>query len=197
MAHKVTLIRGDGVGPELAEATKRCLDATGVEFEWDIVDAGIDVMEKEGTPLPQSVIDSIKKNKVALKAPITTPLGSGFRSVNVQLRQELDLYACVRPCKYYPGVKSLLKKPEDVDIVIVRENTEDLYAGIEFEKDSDDVKKLISDINGLGGKKIREDSAVSIKPISVFGTERIVKFAFDYARKIIGRKLLQLQNQIL
>lgn len=189
MAHKITLIRGDGVGPELAEAAKRCIDSTGVEIEWEIVDAGIDIMEKEGTPLPKSVIDSIKRNKVALKAPITTPLGSGFRSVNVALRKELDLFACVRPCKYYKGVKSLLKNPENVDLVIVRENTEDLYAGIEFEKGKEETKQIIEKIESLSKKTIKKDSGISIKPISLSGTERIVKFAFDYAKKN-NRKLV-------
>ena len=143
MPHKITLIRGDGIGPEIAEAMKKCVEATGVKIEWDIQEAGIDVMDKYGTPLPNKVIESIKKNRVAIKAPVTTPIGTGFRSVNVALRQELDLYACVRPCKYYPGVKSLLKNPENVDIVVVRENTEDLYAGIEFEEGEEKTKKII------------------------------------------------------
>ncbi len=189
MAHKITLITGDGTGPELAEAMKRCVEATGVKIEWDVREAGIDVMDKYGTPLPDSVIESIKKNKVAIKAPITTPLGSGFRSVNVALRQELDLYACIRPCKYYSGIRSLLKNPEDVDIVIVRENTEDLYAGIEFEEGKKDTKKLIRELKDLSGKNIREDSGVSIKPISKFGTERIVRFAFEYAKKNNRKKV--------
>lgn len=185
--HKITLIPGDGTGPELSEAMRRCVEATGVKIKWDIQEAGLDVMEKHGTPLPEEVIKSIKRNKVAIKAPITTPLGSGFRSVNVALRQTLDLYACVRPCKYYPGVKSLLKNPETVDLVIVRENTEDLYAGIEFEEGKEETKEIIDEIKKLSGRNIREDSGVSIKPISRYGTERIVEFAFDYARKN-GRK---------
>ncbi|MBU0614555.1 MAG: isocitrate/isopropylmalate dehydrogenase family protein [Nanoarchaeota archaeon] len=179
--HKITLITGDGTGPELSDAMKRCVEAV-IDVEWDIQTAGIDVFEQEGNPLPQRVIDSIKKNKVAIKAPITTPLGSGFRSVNVALRKELDLYACVRPCKYYPGIKSLLKEPEKVDLVIVRENTEDLYAGIEFEQGKDDTKRLIQEIESLSKKDIREGSGISIKPISRYGTERIVKFGFDYAK---------------
>jgi len=187
MIHKITLITGDGTGPEIAEAMKGCVKATGVEIEWDVQEAGADVLGKYGTPLPDKVIESIKKNKIAIKAPITTPIGSGFRSVNVKLRQELDLYACVRPCKYYPGVKSLLKNPENVDIVVVRENTEGLYAGIEFEEGEGKTKKLISEISDLSNKKIREDSGVSIKPISKFGSNRIVKFAFEYAQKN-GRK---------
>ncbi len=182
MSHKITLITGDGTGPEIAEAMKRCIDAVA-DIEWDIQEAGMDVYEKEGTPMPERVFDSIKKNKVAIKAPITTPIGSGFRSVNVKLRQELDLFACVRPCKYYPGVKSLLRNPENVDVVVVRENTEDLYAGIEFEEGEEKTKKIIDEIKSLTNKDIREDSGISIKPISKFGTERIVKFAFEYAKK--------------
>src|SRR5215475_2849571 len=140
MARRVTLIRGDGIGPELAAAARKCIDATGVGLEWEEVDAGVDVMEKEGTPLPESVLDSVRRNQIALKGPITTPVGTGFRSVNVALRKELDLYACLRPCKSYPGVSSNF---QNIDLVIVRENTEDLYAGIEFEKDSAAAKDLI------------------------------------------------------
>ncbi len=188
MTHNITLITGDGTGPEIAEAMKRCVEAV-IDVEWDVQEAGMDVFEKEGNPLPERVIDSIKKNKVAIKAPITTPIGSGFRSVNVKLRQELELFACVRPAKYYPGVKSLLKEPEKVDLVVVRENTEDLYAGIEFEEGEEKTKKIIDEISNLSGKKIREDSGVSIKPISKFGTERIVKFAFEYAKKNNRKKV--------
>src|SRR5256712_5146474 len=179
MAHPVTLIPGDGIGPELAEATRRVLDASGAGFEWEVVDAGEAVIDRYGTPLPEHVLESIRRNKVAIKGPITTPIGSGFRSVNVALRKELDLYCCLRPCKSYPGVRS---RYEGVDIVIVRENTEDLYAGIEFEQGLPDTLKLIEFISELAGKRIREDSGVSIKPISVSGTERIVRFAFDHAR---------------
>jgi len=189
MTHKITLVTGDGTGPEIAEAMKRCVDATGVKIDWDIQEAGIDVMDKYGTPLPKKVIESIKKNKVAIKAPITTPIGLGFRSVNVKLRQELDLFACVRPCKYYSGVKSRLKSPEKIDIVIVRENTEDLYAGIEFEEGQEKTKKIISEIESLTDKNIREDSGISIKPISKFGTERIVMFAFEYAKRNNRKKV--------
>ena len=180
MAHNVTLVRGDGTGPELVAAAKKVLDATGVAFNWDIQEAGVDIMETAGTPLPQSVLDSIRKNKVALKGPITTPIGTGFRSVNVALRKELDLYACLRPCKYYPGIRS---KYQDVDLVIVRENTEDLYAGVEYDIDTPEAKQIIE----MAGGKIRPDAAISIKPISPTGTRRIVKFAFDYAREN-GRK---------
>lgn len=188
-SHRITLIRGDGVGPELAEAAKRCIDALGVDLEWDVVDAGSEVMEKEGTPLPDRVIASVKKNKVALKAPITTPLGSGFRSVNVMLRQELDLYACVRPCKYLRGVNSSMKNPESIDLVVVRENTEDLYAGIEFDQGHEETKRIIDEIGTLTDKRIRADSALSIKPISRFGSERIVRFAFEYAGAHKRRKV--------
>lgn len=184
--HKVTLIPGDGVGPELAEATKACIDATGVSIDWDVQTAGIDVLEQEGTPLPQRVIDSIRKNKVAIKSPITTPVGTGFRSVNVALRKELDLYACLRPCKSYPGVRG---KYENIDLIIVRENTEDLYAGIEFQKGTKEVKEVIDFINSHSDRKIRPDSGVSIKPISVTGTERIVRFAFEYARENKRKKV--------
>jgi isocitrate dehydrogenase (NAD+) len=184
MAYRVTLIPGDGVGPELSEATRRVLEGTGVEFDWDVQDAGADVMDRYGTPLPEHVLESIRANKVAIKGPITTPVGGGFRSVNVALRKELDLYACLRPCKYYPGVRS---RYDNVDIIVVRENMEDLYAGIEFEQGLPETAKLISFISELSGKAIREDSGISIKPISVTGTKRIVGFAFDYARKY-GRK---------
>jgi isocitrate dehydrogenase (NAD+) len=184
MAHRVTLIPGDGVGPELSEATRRVLEGTGVEFEWDVQDAGVDVMDKYGTPLPDHVLESIRANGTAIKGPITTPVGTGFRSVNVALRKELDLYACLRPCKLYPGVRT---RYDDVDIVIVRENHEDLYAGIEFEQGTDEAHKLIEFIAEQTGKHIREDSGISIKPISVTGTRRIVGYAFDYAKRY-GRK---------
>ena len=174
MAYQVTLIRGDGTGPELVEATRRVLEATGVAFEWDVVEAGVDIMETAGTPLPDNVLASIRKNKVALKGPITTPIGTGFRSVNVALRKELDLYACIRPCKSYKGVRS---RYENVDLVIVRENTEDLYAGVEYPVDSAEAGQII----GMAGGKIRTDSAISIKPISRTGSRQIVKAAFDYA----------------
>ena len=180
MAHNVTLIRGDGTGPELVEAAKRVLDATGVGFNWDVVEAGVDIMETAGTPLPPNVLESIRHNKVALKGPITTPIGTGFRSVNVALRKELNLYACIRPCKYYPGIRS---KYQDVDLVIVRENTEDLYAGVEYDVHTPEAKQIID----LSGGKIREDSAISIKPISITGSRQIVKAAFEYARQY-GRK---------
>jgi isocitrate dehydrogenase (NAD+) len=184
MTYRVTLIPGDGVGPELSEATRRVLEATGVPFEWDVQEAGADVMDKYGTPLPEHVLESIRRNGVAIKGPITTPVGTGFRSVNVALRKELDLYCCLRPCKWYRGVRS---RYENVDLVICRENHEDLYAGIEFEEGKPETRKLIDFISELTGKTIREDSGISIKPISVTGTKRIVTFAFEYARKY-GRK---------
>ena len=186
MAYRVTLIPGDGIGPELAEVTRRVIDATGVAIQWDVQPAGIDVMEKEGTPLPNRVLESIRKSQAAIKAPITTPIGTGFRSVNVALRKELDLYACLRPCKSYEGVRSRYHK---IDLVIVRENTEDLYAGIEFQKGTAEAKELIQKIEALSKRKIREDSGISIKPISVFGTERIVRFGFEYARKYKRKKI--------
>src|SRR3954464_9325678 len=151
MAHRVTLIPGDGTGPELTEATRRVLEATGVEFDWDVREAGVDVMETEGTPLPEATLASVKANKVALKGPITTPIGKGFRSVNVALRHELGLFACLRPCKTYPGVRS---RYDGVDLVIVRENTEDLYAGIEYESGTDDAAHVIAELNKLQSKQI-------------------------------------------
>ena len=181
MAHRVTLIPGDGTGPELTEATRRVLEATGVEFEWDVQEAGADVMDRYGgNPLPDHVLEAIKQTGVALKGPITTPVGGGFRSVNVALRKGLDLYGQVRPCKSYAGVRS---RYEDVDLVIVREATEDLYAGIEFEEGTDEALELISWIEGKTQARVREDSGLSIKPISVAGTRRIVQFAIDYARR--------------
>lgn len=186
MAHRVTLIPGDGVGPELSDATRRVLEATGVEFDWDVQHAGADVVQEHGTPLPQQVLDSIRANKVAIKGPITTPVGTGFRSVNVELRKQLDLFACLRPCKWYPGVRS---RYSDVDLVIFRENHEDLYAGIEFEMGSKQTLGLIDYIEGISGRRIREDSGISIKPISVYGTTRIVKAAFEYARANNRRKV--------
>jgi isocitrate dehydrogenase (NAD+) len=185
VAHRVVLIPGDGTGPELTEATRRVLEATGVEFEWDVREAGADVMELYGgNPLPSDVLDAIRDAGVALKGPITTPIGGGFRSVNVALRKELDMYAQVRPIKSYPGVRSRF---QDVDLIIVRENTEDLYAGIEYEQGSGDAKELVDWIESKGGTLRHRDVGISIKPISITGTRRIFEFAFDYARKN-GRK---------
>jgi isocitrate dehydrogenase (NAD+) len=186
--HRVTLIPGDGTGPELSEATRRVIEAaaatSGSSFDWDVQEAGVDIMESAGTPLPQATIDSVRRNGVAIKGPITTPIGTGFRSVNVALRYELDLYACLRPCKTYPGVRSRFDK---VDVVVVRENTEDLYAGIEYEANSPDADKVIGFLNGLQDKQIRAGSGISIKPMSEFGSERIIRYAFEYARNN-GRK---------
>ncbi|HCU23354.1 MAG TPA: isocitrate dehydrogenase [Candidatus Atribacteria bacterium] len=186
MKHTITLIPGDGTGPEITETVVRVLEATGLKIEWDIQEAGSDVLEKYGTPLPNQVLESIKRNKVALKGPITTPVGTGFRSVNVALRKELDLFACVRPCKTYPGVRS---RYENIDLVIIRENTEDLYAGIEFEVNKETTTRLIQNIKELSGHSIRTDTGLSIKPISIFGSKRIVTFAFEYARQNNRRKV--------
>jgi isocitrate dehydrogenase (NAD+) len=187
VAHKVILIPGDGTGPELTEATRRVLEATGVEFDWDVREAGADVMERHGgNPLPDEVLDAIRETGVALKGPITTPVGGGFRSVNVALRKSLDLYGQVRPCKTYPGVRTRF---EDVDLIVVRENTEDLYAGIEYEEGSAEANELIEWIKAKGGKLAHDDAGISIKPISITGTRRIVQFAFDYARRNRRRKV--------
>jgi isocitrate dehydrogenase (NAD+) len=187
MAHRVTLIPGDGTGPELTEATRRVIEATGVEFDWDVRHAGTDVMEEnDGNPLPEHVLDSIRASGVALKGPITTPVGGGFRSVNVGLRKSLGLFAQVRPCKSYAGVRS---RYEDVDLVVVRENTEDLYAGVEFEEGTEDADALLDWLAEHGAGTIRRDSGISIKPISETGTRNIVQFAFDYARANGRRKV--------
>ncbi len=186
MRHSVTLIPGDGVGPEICDATVRVLEATGVEFDWDVHQAGEASIAEFGTPLPDHVLESIRKTKVALKGPITTPIGSGFRSVNVALRQALDLYALVRPVKAYKGARNLR---DDLDFVIVRENTEDIYAGLEFEQGSPDAAHLIDEISGLLKRQIRKDSGLSIKPVSITGSKRIVEFACDYARKNKRRKV--------
>jgi isocitrate dehydrogenase (NAD+) len=186
--HKVTLIPGDGTGPELTEATRRVLEAaaatTGASFEWDQQEAGVDIMETAGTPLPAETLESVRRTGLAIKGPITTPIGTGFRSVNVALRYELDLYACVRPCKTYAGMRTRFEK---VDVVIVRENTEDLYAGIEYEHDTPEATKVIEFLNSMQDKQIREHSGISIKPMSEFGSERIIRHAFEYARDN-GRK---------
>ena len=181
--HKVTLLPGDGVGPEIAEATRKCVEATGVKIQWDVQECGIEVIEAKGG-VPASVLESIRANGVALKAPITTPIGKGFRSVNVYLRQELGLYACVRPCKTYKGVRTFFESC-NVDLVIVRENTEDLYAGVEFKAGEAVTEKLIGQINEVAsGKKITtglKTTGVSIKPMSIEGTTRIADYAFKYA----------------
>ncbi len=184
MPYDVTLLPGDGTGPEIAEATRRVMEATGIAFRWDVQEAGADATEKYGTVLPQQALDSIRKNGVALKGPVTTPIGKGFRSVNVALRHALDLYACLRPCKTYPGVRS---RYAGLDLVVVRENSEDLYAGIEFDRGTPGLGIVRDAIQKAGGPRLPDDAAVSIKSISVTATRRIVQFAFDYARAN-GRK---------
>jgi isocitrate dehydrogenase (NAD+) len=186
MAHRVTLIPGDGIGPEVIEAARRVLEATGVEFDWDVQSAGAPAMDEEGTPLPPRVVESLRRNRIGLKGPVTTPVGSGFRSVTLALRRDLDLYACLRPAKLYPGARSPYR---DVDLVVVRENTEDLYAGIEFAQGSEGalaVRRAVADRN-VG--RVREDAAIALRPLSAFGTDRIVRFAFDYARANRRRKV--------
>jgi isocitrate dehydrogenase (NAD+) len=181
--HTITLIPGDGVGPEVSDAARRAIDAAcataGAEIEWEVHDAGLGVVERYGQPMPDHVLESIRRNRVAIKGPITTPVGTGIRSVNVALRKDLDLYALVRPCRWYPGVRS---RYSDIDLVIVRENTEDLYAGIEFAEGTDEALRLIETIGELSGRDIRRDSGISIKPISVYGTRRVFHFAFRWAR---------------
>lgn len=186
MTHKITLIPGDGIGPEVAQAAVRCIEATGVKISWDEVMAGQTALDKTGSLLPPETLDSVRKNKVALKGPIITPIGGGFRSVNVAIRHALDLYACVRPAKSYAGTKTSYR---DIDLVIVRENSEDLYAGIEFEEGKPETKKLIEQIEKYSSKKIRPDSGISIKPISRYASERIVSFAFEYALKFNRKKV--------
>ncbi|MCA1727532.1 MAG: isocitrate/isopropylmalate dehydrogenase family protein [Actinobacteria bacterium] len=186
MAHRITLIPGDGIGPEVSDATRRVVEATGVEIDWDVQEAGAGVMEAEGTPLPARVLESIRGSRTALKGPITTPVGTGFRSVNVALRQDLDLFAAVRPSMSLPGVAS---RHANVDIVVIRENTEDLYAGIEFERGTPELDRLRSKIEELTNYRIAQDAGVTVKPISVSGTRRIVRFAFDFARRHARTKI--------
>ena len=186
MKHSITLIPGDGIGPEITRAMVKVVEATGIDIKWDIVNAGAEVYEKEGTVLPESIINSLKKNRVGIKGPITTPVGVGFRSVNVAMRKLFNLYACVRPCKSYLGVKS---RYSDIDLVIIRENTEDLYSGIEFEKGKVETEELISFIKEKKDLEIRSDSGISIKPISVSASEDIIRFAFEYARKNNRKKV--------
>jgi isocitrate dehydrogenase (NAD+) len=180
MAYQVTLIPGDGIGPEVSDATRRVLEATGIGFEWDVQEAGVGALENTGEVLPESVLDSIRKNNVAMKGPLTTPLGTGFRSVNVALRHELQLYANLRPARTFTGVRSVFS---NIDLVVVRENMEDLYAGIEFDTGADDTKEIISAINRLSSKQVPESAAISIKSITPENSERIVRYAFDYAVK--------------
>ncbi|MFA5116246.1 MAG: isocitrate/isopropylmalate dehydrogenase family protein [Candidatus Omnitrophota bacterium] len=186
MKYTITLIPGDGIGPELSDAARRCVEATGVKIEWEEALAGQTALEKMGSLLPKDTLDSIRKNKVALKGPLTTPIGGGFRSINVAIRQELNLFACLRPAKYYSGVRGGMK---DVDLVIVRENTEDLYAGIEFEEGKPETLDVINAIERNIKRKILKDSGISIKPISKTASERIVRFAFEYALKENRKKV--------
>ncbi|MFC1667232.1 isocitrate/isopropylmalate dehydrogenase family protein [Candidatus Omnitrophota bacterium] len=186
MSYKVTLIPGDGIGRDVSLAAKRCIDATGVDIEWEEQIAGEEAIERFGKVLPEQVLDSIRKNKVAIKGPIITPVGKGFRSVNVQLRMSLDLYACLRPCKLYEGVKT---RYSNVDLVVVRENTEDLYAGIEFSGGQNKTKEIIKYLEEASDSSIKKDSAIGIKPISVGASRRIVRFAFDYAVKNKRKKV--------
>jgi len=186
VAHLITLIPGDGIGPEVSEAARRVVEAAGVEVEWDVQEAGAGVMEEEGTPLPARVLDSIRRSRTALKGPITTPVGTGFRSVNVALRQELNLFAAIRPAMSLPGVAT---RYTSVDLVIIRENTEDLYAGIEFQMGSPALDRLRAEIRSLSGFEIATDAGVTVKPISIAGTARIVRFAFDFARRNARRKV--------
>jgi isocitrate dehydrogenase (NAD+) len=186
VAHRITLIPGDGIGPEVAEAARRVVEATGTRVEWDVQEAGAPAMAREGTPLPDRVLRSIEASRTALKGPITTPVGAGFRSVNVALRQQLDLFAAVRPALSLPGVAS---RHSDVDLVVIRENTEDLYAGIEFERGSKELEQLRRELRALAGFEVRADAGVTVKPISVSGTRRIVRFAFDFARRNARRSI--------
>ena len=179
MAHLVTLIPGDGIGPEVSEAARRVLDATGVVIAWTVEEAGAAVLEREGTPLPGRVLDRIRESRVALKGPITTPVGTGFASVNVELRQALDLFAAVRPSRTLPGVETRHPK---VDLVVIRENTEDVYQGIEYPLGTPETADLRTELRRLGVEEVRDDSAFSVKPISVTGAQRIVRYAFEYVR---------------
>ncbi len=182
--YTITLIPGDGIGPEVVDAARMCIEATGLDVKWEVFPAGQRALEEYGKLVPDELLESIRKNKVALKGPIITPVGSGFRSVNVFLRKELDLFACVRPAKIYPGVRTHY---DVVDLVVVRENTEDLYAGIEFAEGEDATADLIDLVEKYGKGYIRRDSGVSLKAISRYGTERVVRFAFEYALEN-GRK---------
>src|SRR5713101_4107505 len=179
VTHRITLIPGDGTGPEIVEATRRAIEATGVPIEWDLHDIGLPAMQRLGDPFPKSALDSIRRNKVGLKGPLTTELGTGMRSVNVALRKGFDLYANLRPAKTYPGVHAPMGK---IDLVVVRENIEDRYAGIEFDINTPELAEVRSVIERVGKTKIRTDAAIAIKYISEFGSRRIVKFAFEYAR---------------
>jgi isocitrate dehydrogenase (NAD+) len=191
VSHLVTLIPGDGIGPEVSEATRTVLEATGVGFQWDVQEAGAGVLEREGITLPDRVLEAIRRSRVALKGPITTPVGRGFRSVNVALRQELNLFAAVRPARSTAGVPT---RHGGVDLLVIRENTEDLYRGIEFERGSSDAIALREELRRLVGAEVRADAGVTVKPISVTGARRIVRFAFDLARSS-GRRRITLGHK--
>ncbi|MBI1991871.1 MAG: isocitrate/isopropylmalate dehydrogenase family protein, partial [Candidatus Omnitrophica bacterium] len=186
MSYRVTFIPGDGIGPEVAWAARRCLDATGISFHWDERIAGEAAIWRFNTPLPEDTLKSIVENRVAIKGPITTPIGTGFRSVNVALRKQLNLFACVRPCRTYAGARSPF---QNVNVIIVRENTEDLYAGIEFASGEPRTKQWIRKFAEQSSQPIQPDAAISIKPISATATERIVKFACEYALSHGRRKI--------
>ena len=186
MAYKVTLIPGDGSGPDIVAEVKRCIDATGVQIDWETVEAGLGALEKKGSPLPKDVLDSIERNHVSLKGPITTPSGTGYRSINVQLRHYFDLFACVRPCKTMKGLK---KSAHNVDLVVIRENTEDLYAGIEFKEGEESARELMEMVRKRLGKEIALDSGITLKPISRSASKRITEFAFKYAEDNQRRKV--------
>ena len=178
MTYRVTFIPGDGIGPEVAWAARECLEATGIAFEWDERMAGESAIKRFKTPLPDETLQSVRDTRLAIKGPITTPIGTGFRSVNVALRKQLNLFACVRPCRSYAGVRAPVQR---VDLIIVRENTEDLYAGIEFAAGDAQTIQLIKQLTEWSKQPIQPDAAISIKPISTTATERIVTFAFEYA----------------
>lgn len=184
MTHRITLIPGDGIGPELAAATRRAIEATGAAIEWDVQTAGAAVMADEGTPLPQRVLDSLRRNRVGLKGPLTTPVGTGFRSVNVAIRTELDVYASVRPARTYVGIPG---SAPGVDLVIIRENTESEYVGLEFPHGSAEAAELRVFAERHFGRSFRPDSGIALRPISITGSRRIVEYAFQYAR-MHGRK---------
>ncbi len=186
MAYQVTLIPGDGIGPEVSGAARRVLEATGIRFDWDVQEAGVTALEKHGDVLPNAVVESIRKNGTALKGPLTTPIGGGFRSVNVALRHALELYANLRPARTYEGVQSAF---DSIDLIVVRENMEDLYAGVEFDTGTKEAQEIINEINRLSTKKVPASAAISIKTITPENSRRIVKFAFDYATNN-GRKLV-------
>ena len=186
MRHRVTLIPGDGIGPEVAEAARLVVDATGVAIDWDIQIAGAQALEREGTPLPDRVLEAVRRSRTAIKGPITTPVGTGFRSVNVALRQELDLFAAIRPARRYAGLPT---RHPSVDLVTIRENTEDLYRGIEFERGAPDTARLREVVFDIAGYRIAEDAGVTVKPISITGTLRVVRAGLDFARRN-GRRLV-------